>query len=409
MQNDKGPLLLAGIAAASLLVWNLRRRPSVPANAVERDTLHLQTLSAGVPFHGWEVPRDDYAAIVAAADEFGVPRELMLATGALESAPHWSAARGDNCHNRALNLPCNGTDDSGNCSFGLFQAQRCNGLGSGHAISDLLNANYNARLAAGKMRSLYVARGSNSWNVLFPTWSVGYDAYAIYQATRGTAAPAAPPPPPQPAVRLGPMLLSLPVDNGIWSARPGQQFTGTVNLINPTRIPLTYHVTLVWLGAADGSSYYQYDITAQADEAVNFGFTLIAPGVVDVYSAYLGVSVGNATLVDPGIPEAGNWTLQVASEVAPQIGPGYSVAPGGCRFVFGFATMHDLLPSQVGTCLENEHVDPVSGDTVQSTTGGLLVWRAADSVVAFTNGYETWINGPYGLQHRLNTEKFSWE
>ena len=38
---------------------------------------------------------------------------------------------------------------------------------------------------------------------------------------------------------------------------------------------------------------------------------------------------------------------------------------------------------------------------------GLLVWRKADNHTAFTDGYRTWVNGPYGLQVRLNTARFS--
>ena len=49
------------------------------------------------------------------------------------------------------------------------------------------------------------------------------------------------------------------------------------------------------------------------------------------------------------------------------------------------------------------------GDSVQQTTGGLLVWRKADNWTAFTDGYRTWINGPNGLQQRLNTQRFEWE
>jgi hypothetical protein len=39
----------------------------------------------------------------------------------------------------------------------------------------------------------------------------------------------------------------------------------------------------------------------------------------------------------------------------------------------------------------------------------LLVWRKADNWTAFTDGYRTWLNGPQGLQQRLNTELFPWE
>ncbi len=85
-----------------------------------------------------------------------------------------------------------------------------------------------------------------------------------------------------------------------------------------------------------------------------------------------------------------------------------------CEFVLGFATLKALIdeaegPEKVGQCLENEHFNPENGDSLQQTTGGLLVWRKADNWTAFTDGYRTWINGPYGLQMRLNTEQLDWE
>lgn len=91
------------------------------------------------------------------------------------------------------------------------------------------------------------------------------------------------------------------------------------------------------------------------------------------------------------------WATPVAAEAA------------GCQYVLGFAALHDLLPNVIGGCLENEQHNPANGDGVQHTTNGLLVWRKADNWTAFTNGYETWVNGPYGVQHRLNTQHFAWE
>ncbi len=80
-----------------------------------------------------------------------------------------------------------------------------------------------------------------------------------------------------------------------------------------------------------------------------------------------------------------------------------------CQFVLGFKTLRDLIGHEtVGECLENEHHD-ANGDSLQHTTGGLLVWRKQDNRTAFTDGYRTWINGPNGLQQRLNTERFAWE
>ncbi len=85
-----------------------------------------------------------------------------------------------------------------------------------------------------------------------------------------------------------------------------------------------------------------------------------------------------------------------------------------CEFILGFATLKALIdaaegPDKVGDCLENQRFNPENGDALQQTTGGLLVWRKADNWTAFTDGYRTWINGPHGLQARLNTEQFDWE
>ncbi len=80
-----------------------------------------------------------------------------------------------------------------------------------------------------------------------------------------------------------------------------------------------------------------------------------------------------------------------------------------CQFRLGFKTLHDLIPDVVGDCLEDEHYNPANGDSLQRTTGGLLVWRKADNWTAFTDGATTWINGPGGLQLRPNDLRFCWE
>jgi hypothetical protein len=92
---------------------------------------------------------------------------------------------------------------------------------------------------------------------------------------------------------------------------------------------------------------------------------------------------------------------------------GAAAAPAeqaGCQFVLGFAAIRDMVGAdKVGACAENEHHNPENGDALQKTSGGLLVWRKADNLTAFTDGFWTWINGPRGLQRRLNTERFEWE
>ena len=31
------------------------------------------------------------------------------------------------------------------------------------------------------------------------------------------------------------------------------------------------------------------------------------------------------------------------------------------------------------------------------------------SFTAFTDGYHTWVNGPNGVQERLNSQRFAWQ
>ncbi|HLG68885.1 MAG TPA: hypothetical protein VK009_00520 [Chloroflexota bacterium] len=96
--------------------------------------------------------------------------------------------------------------------------------------------------------------------------------------------------------------------------------------------------------------------------------------------------------------------------VAPAFAQSAPSAPAssGCQFVLGFKTLHDLDASDVGDCVDNQ-ATVSNGDAQQHTTNGLMVWRKADNWTAFTNGYMTWINGPDGLQSRLNSDRFPWE
>src|SRR5262245_60549146 len=101
-------------------------------------------------------------------------------------------------------------------------------------------------------------------------------------------------------------------------------------------------------------------------------------------------------------------TLFLAVALLASLPPSAAAATPACDFKLGFKAIADQIPSVVGQCLEDEHANPVSGDALQKTTGGLLVWRKADNFTAFTDGYWSWVNGPYGLQQRLNTEHFEW-
>ena len=80
-----------------------------------------------------------------------------------------------------------------------------------------------------------------------------------------------------------------------------------------------------------------------------------------------------------------------------------------CAFQLGFKALHDLIPDVVGQCVDDEQHNPATGITQQTTTNGRLTWRKADNWTGFTDGQRTWINGPEGLQQRLNSERFPWE
>jgi hypothetical protein len=80
-----------------------------------------------------------------------------------------------------------------------------------------------------------------------------------------------------------------------------------------------------------------------------------------------------------------------------------------CGFVLGFESLHDLVPERVGECVANETHNPQNGDGLQQTTGGLLVWRKVDNWTAFTDGSQSWVNGPLGLQQRPNDTRLFWE
>ena len=87
-----------------------------------------------------------------------------------------------------------------------------------------------------------------------------------------------------------------------------------------------------------------------------------------------------------------------------------AVAQQAPEFQLGFKALADQLPADgVGIPVENEYFNLANGNSEQHTTKGLMVWRKADNWTAYTNGYMTWINGPAGVQSRLNAERIVWE
>src|SRR5438067_8025296 len=98
-------------------------------------------------------------------------------------------------------------------------------------------------------------------------------------------------------------------------------------------------------------------------------------------------------------------SLSVATPLASTT---FAAAVPTCQFVLGFQTLHSLSASVTGDCTANQAF-AANGDAQQPTTNGLMVWRKADNFTAFTDGFHTWVNGPKGVQARLNTERFPWE
>jgi len=101
--------------------------------------------------------------------------------------------------------------------------------------------------------------------------------------------------------------------------------------------------------------------------------------------------------------------LVFACAAVSMLTPAHPVFAGsGCQFVLGFQSMHDQIPAAVGDCVDDQTF-AANGDAIQHTTKGMLVWRKNDNWTAYTNGARTWLNGPYGMQSRRNTDRFQWE
>jgi hypothetical protein len=85
------------------------------------------------------------------------------------------------------------------------------------------------------------------------------------------------------------------------------------------------------------------------------------------------------------------------------------VKADGCAENPDLASLRDSVGAHVvGDCSDDISEDP-NGDIRVRTGHGELVLRAADGTSAFTNGFETWVKGPFGLQQRPNGQTFVWE
>lgn len=97
------------------------------------------------------------------------------------------------------------------------------------------------------------------------------------------------------------------------------------------------------------------------------------------------------------------------ASLAASFTPALAQSSPGCGYVLGFEVIYSAIPTVVGACIDNEAHNPTNGDAVQHTSNGLLVWRKADNFTAFTDGYRSWVDGPSGIQERLNSQRFAWE
>ena len=80
---------------------------------------------------------------------------------------------------------------------------------------------------------------------------------------------------------------------------------------------------------------------------------------------------------------AGFQARPVAAQAAP-----FCAAGQAPQFVLGFAQLDQRVGAAMGSAVDCEHTDPVSGDTQQHTTTGLAYVPHQSGLVTFTNGWE---------------------
>ncbi len=114
---------------------------------------------------------------------------------------------------------------------------------------------------------------------------------------------------------------------------------------------------------------------------------------------------GEGTAIEPGA-SYGDLYLDITRRYTSRLNQ--LSAPAGFAYRLGFKALADRISNVVGQPLEEEH-HGANGDSLQQTTGGLMVWRKADNWTAFTDGATTWVNGPNGVQTRPNSLRFQWE
>jgi hypothetical protein len=102
-------------------------------------------------------------------------------------------------------------------------------------------------------------------------------------------------------------------------------------------------------------------------------------GIFDVTQPLRGHEAGGATT---GIPQPTAAYCQAGQQPA---------------FALGAAALDQQLGDIMGAPLECEHSVSANGDTVQQTTTGLVMYRAATNTVTFTDGWRHWALTSGGL------------
>jgi len=103
---------------------------------------------------------------------------------------------------------------------------------------------------------------------------------------------------------------------------------------------------------------------------------------------------------EEGIPSGPEVTHQLLEANGPTLGCSYPPRLAAFRSKIG--------PSLVGECVEDA-LFAADADATQRTTNGKLIWRRADERAAFTDGADTWLDGPNGIVRRHSHERYAWE
>ncbi|MFN8500028.1 MAG: tannase/feruloyl esterase family alpha/beta hydrolase [Anaerolineae bacterium] len=149
----------------------------------------------------------------------------------------------------------------------------------------------------------------------------------------------------------------------------------------------------------------RYKGQGDINDAANFTCELV-PGLVDGHYDW----VGNDLFGSAAAAASAAVTSARPGDALPPAAPeaADAQAPQTCQFQLGFAALHAQIAAVVGACRGSESYDD-AGNASQMTANGMLQWRKADNLTAFTNGAQTWVSGPCGVEQRLNTERFAWE